>query len=953
MSCVWNIQNINSGYYDATISINIADITGNSVTDTVTARVLDVKADNSTPNLLTIENGKVTPSTVNRIALDLANQNGISYFVYDQYRITPKTARTKLNYQKIDNCVYQSTDGKIIPWDIFSDIVIADPYAKINDVDRIDLVFDPHVIVNDLPDSFVAYCNISAYLSEDTFVYKKPQHLVVKIPIILRNSKIGTPGKAIQDKIAREEDGFIYNLEILGIANKWIPKMQKICQIKSYFEAGSVAANIITSVGKLITPIVGPGVATGGQQFAVNIDGIANCFYGDRRTSNVGYAADVKTAAGSASTSGSFDIGPCTDVIRTICDFLSCNVASEIQKKGTLTNIFNSTDLKDNGILKNADIPDVSNSLVAAVTHECYPAIVYNINKWRQLQCSYVFCLKETSVRGTDISVCDQAKGIQTCSLVVGEVFEDIPPVRYFKNVVGNIGDIINNIGPLTAVSLAKIGPCKEFMDPSIGPSPVFEDAKLYWCQFPLTLARFVDGLKRTTRAQGFTYPEVPDMCEMAKCAGQPNCKDEPNIWTTLNKINIPPPSSTGRDYAFVTEHSKKETAARDKRQNLVEEQKTLTDSYGYDPEVNSFPDVASRINDINTEIKNLDKTIDKEHYLVKCGSPSCNFGINGETVLNSKGEPVKIADLSNDQKRQINAEKMRTIEDVRSLQEEFAKGRLTDKDKQEKLNAINADLNKYSMPKCSIGSTGNLDCPLSKEQIAQIEKEKSEYDTAYKAKQLGDGIYLALQALYSNHVLDWMMAGNWAPGIMKVVKYFDAEEWKSSACNPVVQQLGGNSGDTGSVISCTQGTCQPVLTMAAERQYIRLQNGTSYYLYTVAYYIGPISLPSGKTLPFNLEYKGDTNVIGYIATKPVLRNNEVAHANKAFAITKKLTKICIRFDGEFPPNSQTSSDLYCRDIKESDYDTGSPVSLGNSLGYGSPYPIAPSGGNTGRGVME
>lgn len=80
----------------------------------------------------------------------------------------------------------------------------------------------------------------------------------------------------------------------------------------------------------------------------------------------------------------------------------------------------------------------VKNSLVLSTVCLCLPGIIYNLNKYRQIECQYLSCLKSTAY-GTPKYVCDQTREYMKCKYVYGEIFQLIP----FAPILNAIGQLI------------------------------------------------------------------------------------------------------------------------------------------------------------------------------------------------------------------------------------------------------------------------------------------------------------------------------------------------------------------------------------------------------------------------------------------------------------------------------------------------------------------------------
>ncbi|HYD03797.1 MAG TPA: hypothetical protein VEC16_05880, partial [Alphaproteobacteria bacterium] len=616
-NCVWNINNINSGYYDAEISINATDIVGNTDEMKHAVRVFGFKSDNETPDNLAISLLKVYPTGINRIVLDMATTNGIPFYVYATYDLSVvKGNDIDVLYQQLDlsKCSYISDDGTVPASIVFLNAKISNEYANLDDVSRIDFTFHENTDPNVLADEFEIECNISAIVKEGDYIYKNPQQLALRIPFKLSNTKLCnegqdcTPGERIGKKIADAEDNFLVRAEILGTVGSIIPKIQKICDLRGYVTQGAAGAQILSMAANAVS-IGTQNVEIGKVPISIymRLSNLDACFSGSARAGSGMHGTDfsnnlaaqdyANNALQNPAVSGTvgqnqnpeqnaralagiFGNNPearakiantCGKFVEDACDFLSCAATDEAQKIAdeelAQQKAAREEEAKAAGgkgafarqteavLTKNLDKSDYRNSAVMAAAEGCWPAVLYNVNKWRQSECNYVYCLKMAAYSGTDVSACEAAKKTQTCSLIVGEVFE-MPGARYIKNLAENAADYVKNFFPLAASSLMHKQLCPEYVDADSvlsgekidPPNTIGEQTlKIYGCQLPLQLARLADSNMRSNfRGHGnFVYPEMPDMCRYAECVGEENCEYEPDFWDTLNKMRIVAPKNS------------------------------------------------------------------------------------------------------------------------------------------------------------------------------------------------------------------------------------------------------------------------------------------------------------------------------------------------------------------------------------------------------------------------
>ncbi|MEM4366447.1 MAG: hypothetical protein QXN46_02550, partial [Candidatus Woesearchaeota archaeon] len=125
---------------------------------------------------------------------------------------------------------------------------------------------------------------------------------------------------------------------------------------------------------------------------------------------------------------------------------------------------------------------DVKDSLVLSTACLCLPGIIYNINKYNQIQCDYVNCLKDAKKQGLPISYCANVKSEASCAFVFGELFQLLPFTALFNRIVGILIDILSN--PFTALQVIAAYYCGPKICPAMGePAPSTPCRTIYLVQ--------------------------------------------------------------------------------------------------------------------------------------------------------------------------------------------------------------------------------------------------------------------------------------------------------------------------------------------------------------------------------------------------------------------------------------------------------------------------------------
>lgn len=71
--------------------------------------------------------------------------------------------------------------------------------------------------------------------------------------------------------------------------------------------------------------------------------------------------------------------------------------------------------------------PKPKDSIVLSLGFGCLPGIIDGAQKWRQIQCNYGVCLRESVKQGVPLAVCQDQKAYLECKFIFGEVFQLIP----------------------------------------------------------------------------------------------------------------------------------------------------------------------------------------------------------------------------------------------------------------------------------------------------------------------------------------------------------------------------------------------------------------------------------------------------------------------------------------------------------------------------------------------
>jgi len=176
---------------------------------------------------------------------------------------------------------------------------------------------------------------------------------------------------------------------------------------------------------------------------------------------------------------------------------------------------------------------DVKESIVGSVACMCLPGITYNLEKIRQINCGYAYCLgKRVLEEGIPRSHCSNEKAFLTCNYVVGQIFEIVPFASLVDKYAGIIQEVYAN--PISSVTILSALICGGndgkggFYDYCMERGGTGKDDKCIMdsvdiamyvtCSIPKTAAKIMDAYASYKLSEDEWTREVSnDYCEMAE----------------------------------------------------------------------------------------------------------------------------------------------------------------------------------------------------------------------------------------------------------------------------------------------------------------------------------------------------------------------------------------------------------------------------------------------------
>jgi hypothetical protein len=106
---------------------------------------------------------------------------------------------------------------------------------------------------------------------------------------------------------------------------------------------------------------------------------------------------------------------------------------------------------------------NIKDSLIFSIIFPplCIPGIIYNLDKWRQIQCQYGTCLlQDVRVNGLPASYCKDQKHYLECRFVLGEIFNLIPFAPLANFIMNFAQQILSN--PMAIIGAIASIVCKQ-----------------------------------------------------------------------------------------------------------------------------------------------------------------------------------------------------------------------------------------------------------------------------------------------------------------------------------------------------------------------------------------------------------------------------------------------------------------------------------------------------------
>ncbi len=971
--CQFSVDSIINQDATKIISITAYDSVNHSVTQTNTVKIVFSKNESAkTPDCIKISSVKFKPENINRLAVQLSMDNSLDYPLYGLF--TPLVSsvhnckNTILYETTIKECYYlDSNNSKIDASNVFNSVQVNNIDAGINDNVFID--FRPNSKLNIYENNMNIYCNMSFKIVVNNNYYPQPLNKLVEFKLHFVNSALDLPGKVFVKKIKKKEK-LVNNTRAIGLANAILSTASQICSAKSYLTMLQNAGAVTEFTEKVLEQL---GILDGTEvSFGVKWVRFTT------KLNNV-----VKKTKSTDPSSKDKSLKLFSDIFSKACMISHCSYGSKfedqfkesefwgdffkpdsnnvaVQSGGAMT-FGDLGQVLQNSLVSGINNPDLKNSLFTCIQTECWPGIVYHINKLRTISCNELYCLKQNSMYGMGITSCSEAKSLAICKYVVGNIVEFVGPIRVAKNLMNNAYSVLKNFVPRLLINLVSSATCGEHYKQLINynkPITVHDlsISRILSCELPLAISNKIETKNLKSSSTSFMYPNDFDICKLAMCnSADPskcNVGQASFISSALKKIGFdmvdPSTIDLNEQEKLIQDMHRKRNNYNDllddiltyqtydncdaKNETCTKNKKRLLERFRYYYGIDEV--------DINTSHNSKDVLNRIDNFLKKPRDSPSEFNLEG--YENDK----ELADLYSALQTTINFKEssssnanqdiLKDIQKRESPLGKAARARLAKEQHKHDNLCEDKDLKKYL--ECKDDKIVNIVFNNKKIPLTDFMKKYRNNYTNFqnymkflnKRKSVKNIINLALSFLWDKYLanfVDMASTDSLIKGSGKILEYLNSDTWMNKICSPNVV-LTHKDEDT-LAFSCSGSDCLPVLTFAMERGPYNWTDDerttVDRYIYTFTYVVGPVE----KKNKFNIYFVDDHSkkhylFVGKESHKPKFVELTNSEKNSLSFVSKnKYEKVCFKFKSGYP--GDTDDSIYCRKVLLSAFDTGNP----------------------------
>lgn len=427
-----------SGPADVTVSLDFFDFAGNKASSTLSFKILGVLNETS-PNHWDVVKVDCSPSLVDRQTAQLINTKVFCRAVLSSPSGNAETA--DIQRGDLQACVGDTN--------FLADLGVVNTQAGSREP-----IFELTLATAEFGiNSLNISCPLSITTKIGDFVTTFPEQETVNLSIKFYNQPLGLASKALDKEIKSEVSKAKNNLKFIAMLKKFFEFAEKICRLKS------VLTSIISTITVIHTLIM--GTAEGLQEsvifapLGIKVEVAQKSLCGTAAAVNIAHEGifhyldlmcsfvNCQLAEVAGGTLGVVSVlggGWCGAIQDKVMQFGAGVIGMKGEELRQVTANSLQPTASQQGFGQFMQPINVKESLIWSTICLCVPGIIHNLNKYRQIQCQYAYCLaNDVKERGLPVSFCKKVKSYASCNFVYGEIFNAIPFTalyNYFVNII-------------------------------------------------------------------------------------------------------------------------------------------------------------------------------------------------------------------------------------------------------------------------------------------------------------------------------------------------------------------------------------------------------------------------------------------------------------------------------------------------------------------------------------
>jgi len=404
--CEWEVEVTGSGSaIDETVMLYFIDPLENVIVEEISIpNVYGVEAEEN-PNYWT-SSVTCSPNALDRVVGELVEQQ-----MFCSISLTPLSSQPqRILSMELDGC---EADDFLDDSEI-GNTLTEHPYLK--------LTFDKdEYTINNLD----VNCSLEVATVVGNNIVSNTELEYVDIPVTFFNSPFDLPDEALESEIQGIIDEWVEGG--LGKMLRWLNILEKL--------ASTICKTVNTwnNAAKIFSVAAAPPPDPVGTPGRVAAEGGAKAAWVSKKT------------------------------MTKFCDFVNCRMSNDNSKtkQSGVSRLGGNVPWRENiqsvsnfgagwteqklGTSLNEAYFDVKNNVYLSAITLCVPGIIHNLEKYRQIQCFYGYCLQDLTATGIPAASCEKQKAYMECKYFVSPAFKIFSLVNIFDNFMNMVKNIISD----------------------------------------------------------------------------------------------------------------------------------------------------------------------------------------------------------------------------------------------------------------------------------------------------------------------------------------------------------------------------------------------------------------------------------------------------------------------------------------------------------------------------